>query len=99
VPDQQKHSAWHHTCGSANGMAKEIGIPADIHKALNLALSGNTRSIHLIKVNNEYCIHLADIGFNAFVIKKFETSAGRGMWGYFKRRGKCCGSMQKWKWK
>ncbi|MDO9372909.1 MAG: YegS/Rv2252/BmrU family lipid kinase [Ferruginibacter sp.] len=70
--------------GSANGMAKELGIPTDINKAMELALKGDTRSIHLIKVNNQYCIHLADIGFNAFVVKKFETSVGRGMWGYIK---------------
>ena len=70
--------------GSANGMAKELAIPVDTNKALDLALNGKTRSIHLVQVNDELCIHLADIGFNAFVIKKFETSAGRGMWGYIK---------------
>lgn len=70
--------------GSANGLAKELGIPADITKALNLVTTGKVESIHLIKINDELCIHLADIGFNAFVIKKFETESGRGMWGYIK---------------
>ncbi|MEO6729875.1 MAG: diacylglycerol kinase family protein [Ferruginibacter sp.] len=70
--------------GSANGMAKELGIPADTIKALEIAENGATKSIHLVKINNELCIHLGDIGFNAFVIKKFETGAGRGMWGYLK---------------
>ena len=70
--------------GSANGMAKELGIPANIEKALEVAVSGIPKSIHLVKINNELCIHLGDIGFNAFVIKKFETGNGRGMWGYVK---------------
>ena len=70
--------------GSANGMAKELGIPVDLSKALDLADDGIIKSIHLVKINDELCIHLADIGFNAFVIKKFETGAGRGMWGYMK---------------
>ncbi|MEP7110008.1 MAG: YegS/Rv2252/BmrU family lipid kinase [Ferruginibacter sp.] len=70
--------------GSANGMATELGIPSDTDKALEIALQGDTRRIHLIRINEELCIHLADIGFNAFVIKKFETSASRGWWGYFK---------------
>ncbi|MBC7887738.1 MAG: YegS/Rv2252/BmrU family lipid kinase [Ferruginibacter sp.] len=70
--------------GSANGMAKELGIPSDINEALEIAVEGVTKTIHLVKINDELCIHLADIGFNAFVIKKFETGTGRGMWGYIK---------------
>ena len=70
--------------GSANGMAKELGIPADIDQALELAISGVIVNIHLVKINDELCIHLSDIGFNAFVIKKFQTGARRGMWGYLK---------------
>ncbi len=70
--------------GSANGMAKELGIPADIDQAFEIAVNGVIKSIHLVKINGEFCIHLSDIGFNAFVIKKFETGAGRGMWGYIK---------------
>ncbi len=70
--------------GSANGMAKELNIPVNIIKALDVAVSGGTKKIHLVKVNNEICIHLSDIGFNAFVVKKFEADHGRGMWGYIK---------------
>jgi diacylglycerol kinase (ATP) len=38
----------------------------------------------VVYVNKQMCIHLADIGFNAFVVKKFEAGSGRGMWGYIK---------------
>jgi diacylglycerol kinase (ATP) len=70
--------------GSANGMAKELGIPTDMASAMNIALTGEPKSIHLVKINEELCIHLGDIGFNAFVIKKFESESHRGMWGYIK---------------
>ncbi len=70
--------------GSANGMAREFNIPADPVKALDIIEHGKMNKIHLVKVNDEVCIHLSDIGFNAFLIKKFEEENTRGMWGYFK---------------
>lgn len=70
--------------GSANGMAKELGIPVDPIKAFDIIETGSAKKIHLVRVNNEICIHLSDIGFNAFVVKKFEEENTRGMWGYFK---------------
>ncbi len=70
--------------GSANGMAKELGIPMDHNEALELTLSGTPRNIHGVIVNGELCIHLADIGYNAYVVKKFDDLPQRGMWGYAK---------------
>lgn len=70
--------------GSANGMAKELGIPADIQAALDVAAEGLFMKIDAIRVNGELCLHLSDIGFNAFIIKTFESMNTRGMWGYFK---------------
>lgn len=69
--------------GSANGMAKEFNIP-DVETALQNITEGEVHEIHLIKVNDELCIHLSDIGFNAYMIRKFETLDSRGMWGYVK---------------
>jgi diacylglycerol kinase (ATP) len=70
--------------GSANGMAKELGIPIDAEKALAIIEEGQIKKIDLIRVNDELCIHLSDIGFNAFVVKTFETFNKRGMWSYIK---------------
>ncbi len=70
--------------GSANGMAKELGIPTDPEQAMNVIAEGCVKKIHLVDVNGELCIHLSDIGFNAFMMKKFETFHTRGMWGYAK---------------
>ena len=70
--------------GSANGMAKELKIPADAKGALDVVMNGLLKKIHLVKINDQICIHLGDIGFNAFVVKKFEDENTRGMWGYIK---------------
>lgn len=70
--------------GSANGMAKELNIPLDINAALEVATEGLVTRIDVIRINGELCIHLSDIGFNAFVIKTFESMGRRGMWSYVK---------------
>lgn len=70
--------------GSANGMAKELGIPTNIEEALDLVVNGKPEKIHTVKLNDEICIHLSDLGFNAYLVKKFDTLPERGMWGYAK---------------
>lgn len=70
--------------GSANGMAKELGIPLEIEEALALAVTGKPKQIHVVIINGELCIHLADIGFNAYLVKKFDELADRGMLTYAK---------------
>lgn len=70
--------------GSANGMAKELGIPTEIEAALELIETGKLQKIHVIEINGEICIHLSDLGFNAYLVKKFDTLSERGMWGYAK---------------
>lgn len=81
--------------GSANGMAKELGIPLAINEALDLAINGATKEIHAVVVNGELCIHLADIGFNAYIVKKFDDLPQRGMWGYAKALWKALWSHHK----
>lgn len=70
--------------GSANGMAKELGIPLELEEALDNCVKGTLKTIHAVMVNDELCIHLADIGFNAYLVKKFDGLQHRGMWGYAK---------------
>jgi YegS/Rv2252/BmrU family lipid kinase len=69
--------------GSANGMAKELSIPTEIFAALEVAVNGHPTAIDIIRINDEeICIHLSDIGLNAMLVKYFESSEKRGMWGY-----------------
>ncbi|RZL32471.1 MAG: YegS/Rv2252/BmrU family lipid kinase [Pedobacter sp.] len=70
--------------GSANGMAKELGIPLNVTEALETIVNAKPKKIHAILINNELCIHLADIGFNAYLVKKFDELPERGMWTYAK---------------
>ena len=70
--------------GSANGMAKELGVPLAVDEALELVINGKSKQIHAVLVNNELCIHLADIGFNAYIVKKFDELPTRGMLTYAK---------------
>jgi YegS/Rv2252/BmrU family lipid kinase len=71
--------------GSANGMAKELDIPADVGKALDIAVNGKAQPVDALLINEkELCIHLSDIGLNAMLVKYFEGYEKRGMWGYGK---------------
>lgn len=71
--------------GSANGMAKELGLPMELEKNLDIILHGQTKNMDVIRINDqEISIHLSDIGLNALLIKYFEQNKGRGKWGYFK---------------
>jgi len=69
--------------GSANGMARELKIPLITEEALKVIAGGTPKKIDLIKINEEeICLHLSDIGLNALLVKYFEGSKKRGMWGY-----------------
>ncbi|HTD95148.1 MAG TPA: YegS/Rv2252/BmrU family lipid kinase [Chitinophagaceae bacterium] len=81
--------------GSANGMARELSIPEAPAEALDIILRGEIQTIHLIRINDELCIHLSDVGFNALVIKTFAEGNIRGMWGYVKASWKALLSHKK----
>ena len=68
--------------GSANGMAKELAIPEAREKVFEILLEGHTKIIDLIRINNEWCMHLSDVGLNAQLVKYFQSSKKRGWWGY-----------------
>lgn len=71
--------------GSANGMAKELMIPDNPQKAIEIIEKGIVTPIDSILINNKhFSIHLSDIGVNAQLIKNFEDSDNRGMIGYAK---------------
>lgn len=81
--------------GSANGLAKELGIDVDPIKALDVLVAGHSKKIHVTQINDHLCIHLSDIGLNAYMIKEFENQRVRGMWGYLKASWKVLGQNPK----
>lgn len=69
--------------GSANGLARELGIPTAVNEALDVVLNGQEGKLDAIRINEEeLCFHLSDAGLNALLVKYFERYEGRGMWGY-----------------
>jgi len=69
--------------GSANGMARELGIPLTPDEALEVIENGQIKDADVLKVNDEHiCLHLSDIGLNAQLIKHFEEGKLRGKLGY-----------------
>ncbi|ADR22136.1 hypothetical protein MATR_02270 [Marivirga tractuosa] len=71
--------------GSANGLAYELDIEEDVEESLELLMIGNSISMDVIQINDEFiCLHLSDLGFNAKMIKDFEESGERGMLSYAK---------------
>ena len=72
--------------GSANGLAYNLDIPENFETALKKILNEEAKPIDVIKLNgNHYCLHLADIGLNARIVKRFEKEGSKGMLGYGKQ--------------
>lgn len=70
--------------GSANGMAKELQIPPTLPECLELINFGKIQKIDLLKVNNVISVHLADVGLNARIVRRFELDTKRGLFTYGK---------------
>lgn len=69
--------------GSANGLAKCLGI-GNLEDGLEALRKLETLKVDGIQIGDEVCLHLADFGFNASMIHKFEQDGVRGMIGYIK---------------
>ncbi|MCX6550244.1 MAG: diacylglycerol kinase family lipid kinase [Acidobacteria bacterium] len=61
--------------GSGNGLARELGIPADPDAALEVALTGAERVIDVGELNGRLFFNVAGIGFDAHVAEAFARSA------------------------
>ncbi|UFH53178.1 diacylglycerol kinase family protein [Spirosoma sp. KNUC1025] len=71
--------------GSANGMARELGIPTGIQESLDVLVNGAQKAVDVISVDDgDICLHLSDIGLNAQVVKYYETNNLRGKFGYLR---------------
>jgi diacylglycerol kinase (ATP) len=68
--------------GSANGLAVDLSLPTTIPESLDVAFANNIIELDMIAINGKKSLHLSDIGLNAELIKNYENSDTRGMWGY-----------------
>jgi len=72
--------------GTTSVLAHEIGIPSDIEKAIDIALNGTIRTIHLGRITctevSRYFILMAGIGFDGETVfgisEKIKQYAGKG---------------------
>ena len=71
--------------GSANGMAAELDLPANLEDNLNIIINGKSKDVDVLSINNEHIsLHLSDLGFNAQLIDAYEKGETRGLLGYAK---------------
>ena len=68
--------------GSANGLAVDLNLPAAIEENLKVAFLNDHIEMDMICINGKKCIHLSDIGINADLVKNYQESDTRGLWGY-----------------
>ena len=68
--------------GSGNGLAKDLGVPLDPEEALHLIWQHQVRSLDTLLVGGRFATHLADMGFNAQVVSKFDEGNVRGPAAY-----------------
>ncbi len=71
--------------GSANGMARELSVANDpILSLQDIILSQIIVPLDLVKVNDNYTIHIGDVGINAAMVDNFSKEEGRGWAAYAK---------------
>ncbi|HBG41031.1 MAG TPA: lipid kinase [Porphyromonadaceae bacterium] len=70
--------------GSGNGLARELGVPLDSEKAIEIILKGHTRTIDYGVANEHIFFCTCGVGFDAFISGKFAEEKNRGPLGYFR---------------
>lgn len=69
--------------GSGNGFARSLGIPLNIHKAVDTLLNPNILTIDTAQINKDYFFGVAGAGFDGMVAHAFQTFGPRGPLPYF----------------
>lgn len=71
--------------GSGNGFSKDLGIPQNnFSAALQSLIHGRIVKMDTLLANEYFFMHLADIGFNAHIVKLFNKSSSRGLITYMR---------------
>ena len=68
--------------GSANGLALNLNLPGKLPEQIAVVLGDNSIQIDHLNINENSCLHIADLGLNAELIHNFEDSSIRGKLGY-----------------
>ncbi|WP_236705122.1 diacylglycerol/lipid kinase family protein [Hymenobacter sp. AT01-02] len=68
--------------GSGNGLSKDLGIPQDVEAALRLTWDYELRLLDTLRVGGRFAAHLADLGFNALIVERYDQGEARGPAAY-----------------
>jgi len=68
--------------GSGNGFARELGFTNDVEHLISNMLRGDVREVDLAKINDDYSINVAGLGFDSHVASLFDGSKFRGLKKY-----------------
>ena len=68
--------------GSGNGFARELGFTSDVEHLISNLLRGDVREVDLAKINDDYSINVAGLGFDSHVASLFDGSKFRGLKKY-----------------
>lgn len=70
--------------GSGNGLARHLGIPGEIDRAIRIINVFHTKKIDTVEINDQVFLSIAGVGFDAHVADKFAKQSQRGFFGYAK---------------
>lgn len=70
--------------GSGNGLARELNIPMDAEKALEIIRNGKSRTIDYGVANDQIFFCTCGFGFDAFISDRFAEEKKRGPLGYLR---------------
>lgn len=70
--------------GSGNGLASNLKIPKNIHKAIYKIYNQNIEKIDVGKFNNNYFFSNSGVGFDAKVVNHYENANKRRLSAYIK---------------
>lgn len=70
--------------GSGNGLASNLRIPKNLRQALTIIRNQHTNKIDAGNINGNYFFSNTGVGFDASVIKNYESSERRTLSGYLR---------------
>jgi len=70
--------------GSGNGLARDLAIPMDSRKALEVIRERNIKTIDYCKANNRVFFCTCGVGFDASVCERFDKKKHRGPFTYLR---------------
>ena len=70
--------------GSGNGLARHLGIPLKLDKALDCFFEGTVLAMDTFTLNDKLSLNVSGIGFDGHISNLFDKERQRGFWGYFK---------------